>query len=81
MAVEIELIRPPVISRETRNSLDEYRGFRHVVRNIYTFRLSPARIKPLLDNLAEVWERTRRELERFLLFIEARGNFIEEMPL
>ncbi|GEA18939.1 hypothetical protein E306M_20760 [Moorella sp. E306M] len=74
MAVEIELIRPPVISRETRNSLDEYRGFRHVVRNIYTFRLSPARIKPLLDNLAEVWERTRRELERFLLFIEARGN-------
>ncbi|WP_406677733.1 hypothetical protein [Moorella sp. ACPs] len=74
MAVEIELIRPPVISRETRISLDEYRGFRHVVRNIYTFRLSPARIKPLLYNLAEVWERTRRELERFLFFIEARVN-------
>lgn len=32
MAVEIERVRPPVLSRETRSSLDEYRGFRHVVR-------------------------------------------------
>lgn len=72
MAVEIELIRPSVISRETRFSLDEYRGFRHIVRNIYTFHLSPKRIKPLVDNLVEVWECTKGELERFLLFIEAR---------
>lgn len=74
MAVEIEMVRPPVISRETRSSLDEYRGFRHVVRNVYTFHLSPARIKPLLDNLPEVFSRTKREIERFLFFMEARGS-------
>lgn len=74
MAVEIEHIRPPVISRDTRFRLDEYRGFRHVVRNIYAFRLSPTRIKPLVDNLPEVWERTKEEIERFLLFIEAMNS-------
>jgi hypothetical protein len=42
MAVEIELVRPAVISKETRNTLDEYRGFRHIVRNVYSFNLSAA---------------------------------------
>ena len=37
MAAEIPLVRPLVISTETRDSLDAYRGFRHVVRNIYAF--------------------------------------------
>ncbi|GFN24291.1 hypothetical protein [Thermanaeromonas sp. C210] len=74
MAVEIELIRPPVISRETRISLDEYRGFRHVVRNVYTFHLSPARIEPLLDNLPRVFDRAKKEMECFLSFLEARGQ-------
>ena len=35
MASEIKLIRPPVISKITRDELDDYRGFRHVVRNVY----------------------------------------------
>jgi len=80
MAAEIDLIRPAVISRETRDRLDEYRGFRHVVRNIYAFSLSPARMRPLLDNLGEVWERTKEELEKFLFFIEARGNENSKSP-
>jgi hypothetical protein len=41
MSAEIPETRPPVISRETRLILDEFRGFRHVVRNIYTFNLHP----------------------------------------
>ena len=30
MATEIEFVRPRVVSRESRDALDEYRGFRHV---------------------------------------------------
>lgn len=37
MAEERPQIRPAVISEETRESLDEYLRFRHVVRNIYAF--------------------------------------------
>ena len=37
MSTEVSELRPPVISSDLRYMLDEYRGFRHVVRNIYAF--------------------------------------------
>lgn len=40
MAVAVELVRPAVISKDIRNSLDEYRGFRHIVRK-YTVSIFP----------------------------------------
>jgi hypothetical protein len=54
MAFEIELVRPPVISKEMRNILDEYRGFRHVVRNVYSYHLSQAKMAPLVNKLPEI---------------------------
>ena len=74
MTAEIELVRPPVISRETRNGLDEYRGFRHVVRNVYGFRLSRAKMAHLVDNLSAIFDRVRTETETFLAFLETRGK-------
>lgn len=41
MSASIDRIRPAVISQETRFCLEEYRGFRHVVRNVYTFNMNP----------------------------------------
>lgn len=73
MAIEIELIRPPVISRETRNSLDDTEASATSFA-MYTFHLSPTRIKPLVDNLPQVFSRAKMEVERFLSFIEARGQ-------
>jgi hypothetical protein len=55
MAIEIELVRPAVISKETRNILDEYRGFRHIVRNVYSLTLSATRIEPLVMNLRDTF--------------------------
>ena len=37
MTTEIPGVRPAVISESSHSQLDEYRGFRHVVRNVYTF--------------------------------------------
>jgi uncharacterized protein YutE (UPF0331/DUF86 family) len=71
MASEIKLVRPPVISRGTRDELDDYRGFRHVVRNVYAFRLAPTKIAPLVEGLSDLYERFGRELEGFLGFLEA----------
>jgi hypothetical protein len=50
MASEIGGVRPAVISDVTRQSLDEYRAFRHVVRNVYTFRFDPAKMQRLVEN-------------------------------
>lgn len=74
MAAEIPLVRPPVISTETRDSLDAYRGFRHVVRNIYAFNLDLLRIEHLVDQLPVVFDRVRDELLNFTALIEARSQ-------
>ena len=52
MAAEIPGVRPPVLSQETRERLDRYRGFRHVVRNVYTYNLDPEQIGVLVKQLA-----------------------------
>ena len=40
--------RPAVISTETGTRLDEYRRFRHVVRNVYTHSFDPVKLgKPV----------------------------------
>jgi len=41
MSMEIPEVRPAVISQELRDMLEDYRGFRHVVRNVYTHLLNP----------------------------------------
>ena len=40
MSSDIMEVRPPVITRETRNCLDAYRGFRHVIRAERKFKIA-----------------------------------------
>jgi len=49
MADEVVGIRPAVISMETKQALDDFRMFRHLAHNIYTFNLDPRRIKTLIE--------------------------------
>ena len=70
MSVECPGVRPAVISEDTFRSLDDYRAFRHLFRNIYTYRIEPKRIFELIDVLVGTWEMTKRDLEKFLVFLE-----------
>ena len=74
MKISIKKVRPQVISKEIANKLDEYRGFRHIVRNVYTFNLSKERIKPLVKNLSSLKEEIRKDIEEFIDFLEDRAN-------
>ena len=67
---EIDGIRPAVISRATRECLDEYRGFRHVVRNVYAFNLRPARLRELVDRLRPCFLAVYYDLDDFAGFLE-----------
>lgn len=71
MSGEIEGVRPAVISQETRNSLDEFRGFRHVVRNVYAFNLRAARLDELTADLPACFGAVQRELLEFAKFLES----------
>lgn len=74
MAEEWDSIRPAVISDVTASSLDEFRRFRHLVRNVYTFNLVPERIEPLIDRLPELWPQLHAELSAFADFLEDVAN-------
>jgi len=69
MATEIPTIRPAVISAPTFNGLNEYRGFRHIVRNVYTFKFDPAKIGKLVDGLPGIMSQVRAELMAFSDFL------------
>jgi hypothetical protein len=69
MSAAIDGVRPAVISQETRFCLDEYRGFRHVVRNVYTFNLRPSRLQELTENLSSCYHQLHTELTVFTSFL------------
>ena len=70
MGAEVPGVRPPVLSQETRERLDRYRGFRHVVRNVYTYNLDPEQIGVLVKQLAPTMARVSQELAAFADFLE-----------
>ena len=63
-------IRPAVISRDTATAIDEFRRFRHLVRNVYTINLRPDRINGLMTSLPQLWSQLRAELLAFADYLE-----------
>lgn len=74
MKTEIKKVRPAVISRNTYQKLDEYRSFRHVVRNVYTFNLSYKRIEPLVEDIDEMYSQLKQQIKDFIEYIEKENN-------
>jgi hypothetical protein len=72
MAAEVLEIRPAVISKSSCKSLGEYRGFRHVVRNVYTYRFDTAKLKKLIEGLPGLFQELCAELSAFADFVEKR---------
>jgi hypothetical protein len=74
MGSEIPDVRPAVLRSETLQMLDEYRGFRHVVRNVYTFNFNPERVSALVWQLRPSYEAVRADLFAFAKFLEDIGK-------
>jgi len=73
MAGDVPQVRPSVISESSRLKLNEYRGFRHVVRNVYTINFDPLKIGKLVNNAPELFNVVRSELLAFADFLEQSG--------
>ena len=69
---EVTGIRPAVISKQTLKRLDEYRGFRHVVRNVYTFHFDEAKLEKLVIGAGDVFAQVRVEILAFADFLDAQ---------
>ena len=73
MAEEIPEMRPAVISDSSLVRLSDYRGFRHVVRNVYTYNFDPLKMQKLVDEAPGLFAKVRSELLAFADFLEQTG--------
>ncbi len=78
MAQDISDVRPAVIGQEEVVALDEFRRFRHLVRNVYTTNLAPEKMQGLMSALPELWPHLRVELLAFADFLEVLAQVGEE---
>lgn len=69
MSAEFPGHRPAVLSRATRECLEEYRAFRHLVRSVYASSLRPQRLEELAEALPGCFERVTRDLATFSAFL------------
>jgi hypothetical protein len=74
MATEVPCTLPAVISEATRDALDEYRGFRHIVRHVYTFKFDPVRMQRLVEGVPAAFAQACVELSAFADFLEERAQ-------
>jgi hypothetical protein len=74
MGLDLPKVRPPVLTSNSIQRLDEYLRFRHVVRNVYTFSFDPERIGRLVKELEMVFDQIRQELLVFANFLEKVGT-------
>lgn len=65
MLIEIEGIRPNVLSEESFKILDELRGFRHVFRHAYSYGLDAERIIKLAEKSVRLEETFSKDFEDF----------------
>ena len=71
VAQDVIDVRPAVIDQNNALALDEFRRFRHLVRNVYTMNLVPDRMAGLMTMLPNLWPTLRAELLAFADFLEA----------
>ncbi len=69
LGAELPGRRPAVLSRACRELLEEYRGFQHLVRHLYTHSLRTDRVAELVARLPDCYRLVREELEAFFGFL------------
>ncbi len=70
MGREIQGVRPALFSEEAVSIMDEFRRFRHRIRNIYSFNLVPERIKALVEKLPRLSDEVNTSLQDFAQFLD-----------
>jgi len=80
MSSDIQGIRPAVLDRTARLNLDEYRAFRHVVRNVYAFNFRPKRLQELVDGLKDSFNVVKNDLFNFVQYLEKLDESDRDLP-
>lgn len=67
-------LRPAVLSQETADLLEQYRGFRHRFRHNYGFELSWPKLAPLWRDAPKMIEKFIQDVEQFISFLKMMSS-------
>jgi hypothetical protein len=70
MTLDIEDVRPRLLSDEAYQCLDELRRFRHLFRNLYTADLDSERLRLVWNEARRLKALYRVDIERFLTYLD-----------
>jgi hypothetical protein len=74
MALEIDRVRPAVLSAETRDLAQRLLGFRHFFRHAYAVDLDGERLERLRRDAALLLPLLEKDLAQFDQFLDGAGN-------
>lgn len=72
MTLDIEGVRPPLISRELCSALDELRAFRHVFRHAYSYEIDTQKIGLLLEKFEYIAEKYQEDIRDFITMLNTQ---------
>lgn len=70
MALNIEGIRPSVISKKTSSLLNELSGFRHFFRHAYDVDIDKRKFGIVADSIIELENLYKSDFEKFIQFLD-----------
>jgi hypothetical protein len=73
MTLDIEGIRPRLLSDEAYQCLDELRRFRHVFRSMYTASLDVERLRLVWNRARQLEALYHADIDRFLTYLDKLG--------
>jgi len=73
MTLDIEGVRPRLLSDEAYQCLDELRRFRHLFRSMYASSLDAERLKLVLNKARRLETLYRTDIDRFLSYLDQLG--------
>ncbi len=71
MTLDVEGLRPKLLSDEVYQCLDELRRFRHVFRNAYTIELDPQRVAIVIAQAQRLRNSYPPDIKRFKAFLDS----------
>jgi len=71
MTLDIAGIRPPLISQELGDALDEFRAFRHVFRHAYSYEIDVEKIGLLLKKFVYIQGKYQEDIDHFMTLLTA----------
>lgn len=79
MTLNIESIRPAIISKELFRELEELRGFRHVFRYMYQYELDPDKVQFVNARIPRVRELFPAEHQNFITYLRQLADSVESL--